>query len=39
MCGRFNIISAPLTQYVMSILEADIAVTGHASTPGQNDPS
>ena len=39
MCGRFNIISAPLTQYVMSILEADIAVTGHASSPGQNDPS
>jgi len=39
MCGRFNIISAPLAQYVMSILEADIAVTGHASNPGQNDPS
>ena len=39
MCGRFNIISAPVTEFIMSILDADISVTGHASVSGQNDPS
>ena len=38
MCGRFNIISSPLTQFVMSILEGEIAVSFDQGE-GQNDPS
>mgnify|MGYP001574624901 CR=1 FL=1 len=39
MCGRFNIISSPVTQYIMSILEGDISVINHTVLSGQNDPS
>jgi putative SOS response-associated peptidase YedK len=38
VCGRFNIISAPLTQFVMTILEGDHSVDPFLSQ-GQNDPS
>ena len=40
MCGRFNIISSPLTQFIMSILDGDIAVTTVSEgDTGQNDAS
>ena len=39
MCGRFNIISSPVTQYIMSILEGDVSVINHTVLSGQNDPS
>lgn len=38
MCGRFNVISSPLTQFIMSILEGDISVD-LLQSHGQNDPS